>query len=241
MESHAQSTPRRWTRRRVVSAAGLVALIAACVVLALKLDLTGAAESAVRRLRGVGPEVFFAAMALLPAAGFPMIAFTLVAGPVFGPTLGAGWVVAWSMTAVVGNLLLTHWLANRALRPLVSRLLDYFEFRLPVGTVDDAWESTLIVRLAPGVPFWVQSYLLGLIRVPLGPYLVVSTAVMSGYIVALVFGGEAIANGNARLAVASIGILAVFIAALQLARKRTARRRATAAIVLPSVQIMPAK
>jgi len=225
-----QPTSRRWTKRRLLLAAGLAAVIAGLVFVVLRTGLLEAADAVVLGLREAGPGVFFVAMALLPAAGFPLLAFTLAAGPVFGPTLGAGWVIAWSLTAVVANLLLTYWLSNRALRPLVSRVLTYFEFRLPESTAGGAWQVTLIVRLAPGPPFWVQSYLLGLIRVPLVPYLTVSTAVIAGYIIALVFGGEALVNGSGRLAFAALGILAVSIATLQLLRQRTARRRAAAAL-----------
>lgn len=211
-------------------AAGLAALIAVLVFVVLKTGVMEAVDVVVLRLREAGPAVFFGAMALLPAVGFPMIAFTVAAGPVFGPMLGTGWVIGCSLSAVTVNLLLTYWLANRALRPLVSRLLTYFEFRLPESTAGDAWQTTLIVRLTPGPPFWVQSYLLGLIRVPLVPYMVVSTFVMAGYIIALVCGGEAVANGNGRLAFAAAGVLVVFIVALQLLRKRTARRKAAAAL-----------
>jgi hypothetical protein len=65
--------------------------------------------------------------------------------------------------------------------------------------------------------------------VPLVPYLIVSTCVTAGYIVALVCGGEAIVQGNGRLALAAGGILVVTIAVLQLLRQRAARLRAAAA------------
>ena len=231
-----QSSDRRWTIKHLVLGAGLVALLAVVILVGRKTDLMEAINTVVIVLREAGPQVFFAAMALLPAVGFPLSAFTVAAGPVFGPTLGAGWVIAWSMTAVVVNLLLTYWLANRALRPLVSRLLAYFGYHLPDHTAGGAWQLAWIVRLTPGPPFWAQSYLLGLMRVPLVPYLVVSTFVMTGYIVALVCGGEAIANGNGGLAIAAVGVLVVTIAALQLLRKRTARLRAAAAL-----ETIPAK
>jgi uncharacterized membrane protein YdjX (TVP38/TMEM64 family) len=232
----AQSSYRRWTKKHLLLAAGLAALIAGLAFLALKTGLMETADAVVLGLREAGPGVFFVAMALLPAVGFPMFAFTLTAGPVFGPTLGTGWVIGGSLTAVVANLILTYWLANRALRPLVSRLLTYFDFRLPDGPADDAWQMTLIVRLTPGPPFWVQNYLLGLIRVPLVPYLVVSTLVMAGYIIALVCGGEAIAEGKGALAFTALCVLVVSVAVQQLLRKRTARRRAAAAL-----QAIPAK
>ncbi len=230
----------RWTKKHIVVVAGFAVLVAVLAVLAWKTGLGAAFGAIVLGLREAGPPVFFVAMAALPAVGFPMLAFTLAAGPVFGPVLGTGWVIAWSLTAVVANLLLTYWLADRALRPLVSRLLTFFDIRLPDGMAGGDWQVALIVRLTPGPPFWVQSYLLGLIRVPLVPYLVVSTLVMAGYIVALVCGGEAIIEGNGRLAFAAAGVLVVSVAALQLLRQRTARRRA-AALISGARQTIPAK
>ncbi len=229
MEPVAQSLRWRWKKKHTALAASLLTLIVVVLVAARQAGVRHAIDGVIVGLRDAGPEVFFVAMALLPAAGFPMLAFTLAAGPVFGPVLGPGWVIGWSLAAVVANLLLTHWLTQRALRPLIVRLLDFFEIRLPVGAADGAWQTALIVRLTPGPPFWVQSYLLGLLRVPLAPYLVVSTLVMSGYIVALVCGGDAIAEGNGRMALAAAGLLVVSVAVLQLLRKRTARRRALAA------------
>jgi uncharacterized membrane protein YdjX (TVP38/TMEM64 family) len=228
MRSGSQSTYRYWTKKHILLAASLVGLTAVFVIMVLTTGLTEAANAVVLGLREAGPAVFFVAMTVLPAVGFPLMAFTLAAGPVFGPALGAGWVIVWSLAAVVGNLLLTYWLANRALRPLVSRLLKYFEFTLPDVTATGAWQIALIVRLTPGPPFWAQSYLLGLIRVPLVPYLMVSTSVMAGYIVTLVCGGVALANGNGRLAFTAAGILVISVAALQLWRKRTARRKTAA-------------
>lgn len=237
----ARSSPRRWNYRHLLLAAGLAALLGAVVLVARNQGLREAVDTVVLGLREAGPVFFFVAMALLPAAGFPLAVFTIAAGPVFGPVLGSGWVIAWSLTAVVANLLLTYWLANRALRPLVSRLLAWFGFPLPDKATDSAWQVTLIVRLTPGPPFWVQSYLLGLLRVPLIPYLVVSTAVMAGYIVALVYGGEAITRGNGRLAFAAAGVLVLSVVGLQLLRRRTIRRRTVALPVLVSIEPVSAK
>lgn len=228
----AASLTRRRTKRRLVLAAFVAVVGTAVAVVIVKTGLMDTLQTVILHLREAGPAVFFIAMAVLPAAGFPLLAFTLAAGPVFGPTLGTGWVIVWSLTAVITNLLLTYWLANRAFRPLVSRVLGYFDFRLPENLAGSAWQLSLIVRLTPGPPFWVQSYLLGLVGIPLVPYLIVSTGVVAGYIVALVWGGEAIASGNGRLALAAVGVLGVTIAVLQLLRHR-ARRRSVAPSVLP--------
>ncbi len=228
-----QSSRRRWAKKPLFLAAAAAAVISLLVYGATRAGLREGVDAVIVGLREAGPLFFFVAMAVLPAVGFPMIAFTLAAGPLFGPILGTGWVIGWSLAAVVANLLLTYWLANRALRPMVSRLLTYFDFRLPDTRAGGAWQIALIVRLTPGPPFWVQSYLLGLVRVPLVPYLVVSTLVMAGYIVALVGGGKAIAEGNGRMAFAAAGILVATVATLQLLRQRTARRRAAAFQAIP--------
>jgi len=232
MAPAAHPSRRHLAKRRLALAVVLAVLGAVLVFVIVKTGLMETLNTVIVHLREAGPVAFFAAMALLPAAGFPLMAFTLAAGPVFGPTLGAGWVILWSLIAVVTNLLLTYWFADRAIRPLVTRVLAYFDFRLPEHLVANAWQLSLIVRLTPGPPFWVQSYLLGLVRVPLVPYLTVSTGVVAGYVVALVWGGDAIASGNGRLALAAIGVLAVSVASLQLLRKRTARRQAALATPL---------
>jgi uncharacterized membrane protein YdjX (TVP38/TMEM64 family) len=224
MEPPLHPSGRRLEKRQLVLAVVGVLLITAAVLVVWRTGLMATLQAIVLTLREAGPGVFFVAMAFLPAVGFPLMAFTLAAGPVFGPTMGTGWVIGWSLTAVMVNLLLTYWLANRAFRPLATRLFAWFGFKLPDSTSGGAWQLALIVRLTPGPPFWVQSYVLGLIRVPLVPYLVVSMLVMAGFIVALVAGGEAAVQGNGRLAIVAISVLLISVAVLQLLRKRTARR-----------------
>ena len=234
------TTRARWNHRRLLLAGGLALACAMLVVAAWRFGVKDALDAFIAGLREAGPVAFFGAMAVLPAAGFPLTAFTLTAGPVFAPILGTGWVIAWSLVAVVTNLLLTHWLTNRALRPLATRLLARFDFHLPEGPREGAWQTTLIVRLTPGPPFWAQSYLLGLMRVPLAPYLVVSTLVMAGYIVALVCGGEALMSGNGRLGFMAAVVLVVSIAVLQLLRQRAARRHAIVAPPASAARPTPA-
>ena len=75
-------------------------------------------------VRIAGPVVFFAAMAVLPAAGAPLMAFTLSAGEAFGAQLSMGGVIALSLAMIALNLALTYWLARYALRPLLTNLVN---------------------------------------------------------------------------------------------------------------------
>ena len=101
MRKIAQLPSQRWTKKHLILVVGLAALIGVLVFVTLRTGLTEGLEAVVAGLREAGPVIFFVAMALLPAAGFPMLAFTLAAGPVFGPGLGIGWVIGWSLLAVL--------------------------------------------------------------------------------------------------------------------------------------------
>jgi len=230
MEPNAPTLSRHSTKLRL----GLAALLLVLAALAIMEWAIPAAHRVMLDLRTAGPALFFAAMAVLPAAGFPLMAFALAVGPLFGPTLGAGWVVAWSLAAVVVNLLLSYWLADRALRPLARRLLRAFDFQLPDRSGAGTWQLAWIVRLTPGPPFWAGSSLLALVRVPLVPYLVVSTTVMAGYLVALVYGGAAMAAGNWPLALAAAGGLAATALFLRGLRRWLERRRVPALVSNPA-------
>jgi len=175
-------------------------------------------------LREAGPGVFFAAMALLPLAGFPLAPFTLAAGPVFGPRMGAAAVIGCAVGAVAVNVALSYWISARALRPLMSRVLARFGWNLPEAPVKSALELTLLLRVVPGTPFFVQSYLLGLARVPFGLYMALSVGVPAAYIAATILAGDALGRGDhGRLATAGV-LCAVAGAGLHFLRKRITRR-----------------
>ncbi|HWA08922.1 MAG TPA: hypothetical protein VG838_05585 [Opitutaceae bacterium] len=181
-------------------------------------------EVGVQRLRDAGPVVFFLGMAVLPVFGFPLMPFSLAAGPVFGPTLGAGTVIGCAVSAVAVNVTLSYWLAAKALRPLVARLAELLGYRLPAGAAAGAWQITTIVRVAPGLPFFMQSYLLGLVRVPFGPYVVMSTLIPAAYLTAIILGGDALWQGRAGMFLIAAGLLGLTGAVVHLLRKRQASR-----------------
>ncbi len=175
-------------------------------------------------LREAGPAAFFAAMALLPLFGFPMAPFILTAGAVFGPELGAGWVITWAVAAVAVNVSLSYWLAARGLRPAVAWGLARIGRSLPKEPVRSALELTLALRVVPGTPFFLQSYLLGLARVPFGMYLAISTAVPAAYITGMVLAGDALERGDKSMLLAGGIACAAAGAGLHLLRKRLVKR-----------------
>lgn len=215
---------RRLLLRRLTLVLGLLVGVAA-VVLAAR---SGGPRELWRTLEGVlreaGPLVFFAAMAVLPALGFPLMPFTLIAGPVFGPQLGVGPTIGCAIAAVAANVAFSYWLAAGVLRPWVLRLAEWLGYRLPEMPAGAAWQLVTVVRLAPGLPFWMQSYLLGVIRAPFGAYLTLSTLIPAGYIAATIAGGDALARGRGRTALLAFAVLGFVAAGFHLWRKWRAAR-----------------
>lgn len=185
-------------------------------------------ESGIFELRAAGPGIFFAGMALLPAVGFPLLPFTLAAGPVFAPTLGAGTVIACAIGAVTVNVALSYWLATRALRPRVERLIVWLGYRLPEAPAGTAWQVVTIVRVAPGLPFFMQSLLLGLLRTPFVPYMAMSVLIPAGYLTGIILFGEALWQGRTGKVLLAAGVLGLTGAVVHLLRKRQNLNRAKA-------------
>ena len=176
-----------------------------------------------------GPWVFFTGVALLPACGFPLMAFTLTAGPAFGAQLGLGGVLAAYGAAVGINLTLTYWLARYALRPWVERMVTRAGYKIPHIEEKEHLEVTLLLRITPGPPFFLQSYLLGLGRVAFLTYLWVSWTVAMAYAVGAVYFGKAIVEGSAGLAVMGVSLLIAAILIIHLLRRHYGKRRAESA------------
>lgn len=208
----------------IVAAAVLVALGALAWVL-WGAELKSLMTQTMDWVRTAGPMVFFGAMAVLPMAGFPLSPFTLAAGPVFGPDMGAGWVIACALGAVVVNVSLSYWLAARWLRPVVVWLLARLGKSLPEGPVRSGLELTLLLRVVPGTPFFIQSYLLGLARVSFWKiYLPISVAVPAIYISVAVLAGDAIGRGDRRMLVIAGVLLLVVGMGMHFLRKAVRKR-----------------
>lgn len=158
-------------------------------------------------------DLFFISMAVLPALGAPLLPFNLAAGTLVAPELGAAPTLLLGAAALATNALLGYGLAANWLRPWTARLLRRFGRELPSDLPIGPWHLVAAVRVVPALPYWTQSFLLGVLRVPLTPYLVLSTLVPWCYLVGCVLLGEA-AKGRPPpwlLALGAIGLVALVI------------------------------
>lgn len=177
-------------------------------------------------IRTIGPEAFFAAMAILPAFGFPLSVFSLTAGPVFGAQLGLPLVSVLVVVSIVVNLALTYWLSRYAFRPVVEKIVKWMGYTMPQVSADDHLSLAVMVRVTPGPPFFVQSYLLGFAGVRFSTYMWVSSLAAGAYALAVVFFGDSLATGRGKMAVMAISALVVLSVGISWIRRRYQKKKA---------------
>ena len=176
-------------------------------------------ESVMGRLRDAGPTVFFLMMAVVPVVGFPISIFSLTAGPTFGATLGMGPVLLWASLAVISNVVVSYFLARRVLRPPLQYLIRRLGYQMPEVEKGDATDVILLLRATPGVPFFVQNYLLGLAEVPFGRFLLISCLISVPYNAGFVLFGDALLHGKGKIMLVAVGLLVTLAATLHLLRR----------------------
>ena len=173
-----------------------------------------------------GPGVYFGAMAVLPAFGVPMAPFALAAGPLFGERLGFPMIIFLGIVALTFNLVVTYWLAHRALRPWLTGLLARFGYQIPQVDRADITDLIVFLRVTPGFPFFVQNYLLGIADAPFLRYVVISCAIQWPINCGFMLFGEALSQGRGKVIVTAILLIAGLAAATQLVRRRLAKKKA---------------
>ena len=183
-----------------------------------------AIDEGVNLLREAGPLAFFSAMAVLPAAGMPLSIFSLTAATAFAGRLGLGGVLAAAGAAIAVNLLLTYWLARYALRPWLEQLISRTKYKIPVVAAEEHAEISLLVRITPGPPFFLQSYLLGLAEVRFGTYLWISWLITFVYATGFIIFGDAILHGKAKVAFIGLSLLVAVALGVHLLRKHYGKK-----------------
>jgi uncharacterized membrane protein YdjX (TVP38/TMEM64 family) len=200
------------------------AAVAAALLLLRGVNIRGMAAQGMAMIRDAGPWVYFSATAFLPAVGAPLSAFTIVAGEAFAAQMTLAGVIVATMAAIAANLALTYWLARYALRPILSRVTEHYGYRIPRVTKKNALNIALMLRLTPGPPFFMQSYILGLAEVPFRLYMIVSWVCILPWAVAFVVLGKGVFNGNFKMVITGVGVLVAATAFVHWVRKRYADR-----------------
>lgn len=183
-------------------------------------DVQLSIDEGIALLRAGGPVVFFTAMALLPAMGFPVSMFNLTAASAFEARMGMAGVIAAASVAIAVNLALTYWLARYALRPWLEQMISRTKYKIPVVAEADGAQITLLFRITPGPPFFLQSFLLGLAEVPFFTYMWISWIISTVYSAAFIVFGDAILHGKGKMAFIGVSALVALGLIVHLLRQR---------------------
>ncbi len=150
--------------------------------------------------------VFFGVMSVALVFPVPISAFYVAAGPIFGilPAL------AWIAPSLVLNALLVHAIGTTAVRP---RLLAWIEQRgLRVPTLNEASDQLLfatVVRVTPGIPYFIQSWLIVLAGIRRDGFVALSVGIQMFYAAGFVTLGRSAFEGRLGLAVTALTFLLV--------------------------------
>ena len=182
-------------------------------------------DAGIAVLRDAGPWAFFSALALLPAIGFPISVFYLTAGSAFAERMGMVGVLSAAGLALLINISLTYWIARYGLRPWLEQMISRTKYKIPVVAPAEQAEITLLLRITPGPPFFVQGCLLGLAEIRFRTYVWISWVVAMAYASGFIIFGDAILHGKGRLAFIGLSALVAVTLIVHLLRRHYGKKR----------------
>lgn len=164
-------------RRKIIIAASILVACVAVALLYKQIDIPALHA----RAQEINGGLVFVLITVLPLLGFPVSVCHAVAGVRFG----LGWGLALVAASIVLQLLASFALVKAAPNFFKKRLARFRE-RVPKGAHTPVTQFTLLV---PGIPYFAKNYVLPLLGVPLGTYLLWGSAIhMVKSIIGVLFG-----------------------------------------------------
>ena len=157
---------------------------------------------------------------MLPLIGVPISPLWIATGVRAGTLLGG----AVSVGALALNQTLGYWLARKWLRRPIEAWLRARHRAVPAIPAGEETLWIILVRVTPGLPLFIQNYLLGLARVPFATYLRISLPIQMAYAVAFVSLGQAFKDSNIWRGMLAASVLVAVLIAVVLIRKVVSRR-----------------
>lgn len=166
-----------FTRKKVLT---IIGIVLGCVVVTLlyrQIDVPALHE----RAKGINGTLIFALMVLLPLVGFPVSVGHAVAGVRFG----MGWGLVLAAASIVLQMLASYAIVKAA-PSFFAKRLEPIRKRLPEGAHTPLTQFTMLI---PGVPYFAQNYVLPMMGVPLGTYLLWGVPIhIAKSVVGVIFG-----------------------------------------------------
>jgi uncharacterized membrane protein YdjX (TVP38/TMEM64 family) len=124
------------------------------------------------------------------------------------------------LVAMALNMTWTYWVAARPGRGVVEKLLAATTLRVPELPRGNHLRMILILRLTPGLPLFLQNYVLGFLRVPFRLYLPVSMGCTGLIACGVVLSGAGVAKGNLTPILTGVALIVVGLLVVQMIRQR---------------------
>lgn len=124
-----------------------------------------------------GYALYFAFVCLLPLIGFPISAFYIFSGIAFPPLHG----LLLTSGGLAINMTLGYGIGRLFLHRPANEYLKKTRFNPELITSKNLTRLTILIRSVPGVPYFMQNYLLAVWKVPFRTYIAISWMVQSLY------------------------------------------------------------
>jgi len=214
--------------RRLHRLAGALLVVGAgTALLAWKLGVNGTMlQEGWKQLEGFlrdRPGLLFAALVVLPALPLPTSALLFLAGTVWRDRPVVACAVC--LVAMAMNMSWTYWLAALPGRRVVEKLLAMTSLRVPNLPRGNDLRLILILRLTPGLPFFLQNYALGFCRVPFRLFLPVSIGCTGMISCGVVLSGAGVADGNLTPVVGGVALIGLGLVIVQMIRQKLVREK----------------
>ena len=153
-----------------------------------------------------GYAFYIGFLIVLPLLGFPISAFYVFSGITFSPWVGLGV----TSTGLFLNMIAGYWVGRCYLHEPISAYLHKKEKTKRWLHTKNLIRLTVLVRAVPGVPYFMQNYILGLVKAPFWMYLFVSWSIQSMFCAGTIFltsSGKHFRDASNALPLALIGIV----------------------------------
>lgn len=159
------------------------------------------------------PVLFLLGHTLVTMAPIPRTVFTLTAGLLFGPVLGAGLSLAATTMSAVLAFGAVRWLGRDLMAPqLDRRVLRAVDTRLRRS----GWLAVASLRLIPLVPFSVLNYCSAVSSIRFRHFLIGTVGVVPGSVAVVVFGDALTGHSSPALLTISLTSAAIGVLGLLL-------------------------
>jgi uncharacterized membrane protein YdjX (TVP38/TMEM64 family) len=178
-------------------------------------------EAIIAEFESLHPAYFIAGLILLPLGPVPVTGLWLLAGMRFGGSLG----LVICLLCLIINSSIAYLIASKLLRSQIEWLLRNRKIKVPTLPASDRASFSFMVRIIPGLPLFIQNYLLGFIRLPLRYYFGIGLPIQTMYAIGFVVFGGAIFQGKIGTMIFACLFIAAFLIAVKLFLKHFLARR----------------